>query len=174
MAHELEKQGQEVEFLGLVDSFIPSATPVAADLGWGDDLRGFLAVIFGQSTEHLPVVELPADSPQAVLEQLIADIRQQVAGTSAFSDISVEELAHTFRVAMKLKALSLGLTALPQTRAAASCWWACDAHTPDFTNPVPGSVLDERIAAGHYQMLNNSQLLHSLLLQLMQCEAVTG
>ena len=174
VAHELEKQGQEVEFLGLVDSFIPSATPVAADLGWGDDLRGFLAVIFGQSTEHLPVVELPADSPQAVLEQLIADIRQQVAGTSAFSDISVEELAHTFRVAMKLKALSLGLTALPQTRAAASCWWACDAHTPDFTNPVPGSVLDERIAAGHYQMLNNSQLLHSLLLQLMQCEAVTG
>ena len=119
-------------------------------------------------------MELPADSPHARLEGLITDIRQQVTGPSAFSDISVEELAHTFMVAMKLKALSLGLTALPQTRAAASCWWACDASTPDFANPVAGSVLDERIVAGHYQMLNNSQLLHSLLQQLTQRETVTG
>ncbi|QXH91355.1 amino acid adenylation domain-containing protein [Pseudomonas shahriarae] len=173
VAQELEKQGQEVEFLGLVDSFIPSTVPAARDLDWGDDLRGFLAVIFAQACEHLPVVELPADSPQAMLERSITDIRQQVAGTSAFSNISVEELAHTFMVAMKLKGLSLDLKTLPQTRASACCWWACDANSPDFTNPVAGSILDERIVAGHYQMLNNSQLLHSLLQQLPQREAVT-
>lgn len=174
VAQELEKQGQEVEFLGLIDSFIPSATPTAPDLDWGDDLRGFLAVIFAQPAGQLPLLTLPAECPQTTLEQLIAQVRKQINGTSAFGDIGVEELAQTFKVAMKLKALSLNLNALPQTRVSACCWWACDVNTPDFANPVAGSVLDERIVAGHYQMLNNNQLLHSLLQQLPQREVVTG
>jgi len=106
VAQELEKQGQRVGFLGLVDSFLPSSAPAqpAADEDWSEDLGSFLGVIMGVPSDALPVLQVRASSPANHLETVIAQVQAQVISASAFASIGAEELAHTFRVAMKLKA----------------------------------------------------------------------
>lgn len=172
VAQELESQGQVVEFVGLVDAFTPTKGQAQPEHDWSDDLRGFLAVIFDVAGERLPAIEIPAGSDIARLEQLIASVQSNVAGDSAYSSISTEELAHTFIVAMKLKALSEQLQVLPDTGCRPHCWWA---STPQagFISPVPGALSDELITAGHYDILKNPDWLHDLLQQLPQNEAVT-
>jgi thioesterase domain-containing protein len=161
VAQELESQGQRVAFLGLVDSFIPTGEDVLSD-DWSEDLRGFLAVLFGLPAESLPTVEVKATTGSTVLEHLIAQVQTGAAAQSVYAGISPEELAHTFQVAMKLKALSQQISGLPPTRAQADCWWA--RQTPD----LPASNLacarsNEQIPAGHYDILNHPDLLHRLL-----------
>ena len=173
VAQELESQGQVVEFVGLVDAFTPTAEQTQPEDDWSDDLRGFLAVIFDVAGERLPAIEIPAGSDIARLEQLIASVQSNVAGDSAYSSISTEELAHTFIVAMKLKALSAQLQILPDTSCRPHCWWASTPQA-DFISPVPGALSDELIAAGHYDILKNPDWLHDLLQQLPQNEAVTN
>ncbi|MHC6226524.1 amino acid adenylation domain-containing protein [Pseudomonas sp. X10] len=169
VTEELEKQGQRVNFLGLVDSFLPSPATAAApvDTDWGEDLGSFLAVILGGPAEQLPALSLPARSDTAQVEKLIAQVQAQSGVASAYASISTEELAHTFLVAMRLKALSSGISTLPATRAQAHCWWASTA------NGQPSVVLDhaltnEPIGAGHYDMLKHADLLRQLLQQLQE------
>ena len=173
VAQELESQGQVVEFVGLVDAFTPTAEQAQPEDDWSDDLRGFLAVIFDVAVGRLPAIEIPAGSDIARLEQLIASVQSNVAGDSAYSSISTEELAHTFIVAMKLKALSEQLQVLPDTGCRPHCWWASTPQA-DFISPVPGALSDELIAAGHYDILKHPDWLHDLLQQLPQNEAVTN
>ncbi|KAF1033213.1 MAG: Linear gramicidin synthase subunit D [Pseudomonas sp.] len=161
VAQELENQGQRVAFLGLVDSFIPTGEDAVSD-DWSDDLRGFLAVLFGLPVEGLPAFEVKATTGNAALEQLIAQVQAGAAAQSVYAAISAEELAHTFQVAMKLKALSTRLAGLPTTRAQAHCWWAkALAGQPEASLACAHS--NEQIAAGHYDILNHPALLHGLL-----------
>ncbi|MBA2930407.1 amino acid adenylation domain-containing protein [Pseudomonas sp. CCUG 57209] len=161
VAQELESQGQRVEFLGLVDSFVPTGEDVLSD-DWSEDLRGFLAVLFGLSAEALPTFDVRATTDSAVLEQLIAQVQAGAAARSVYAAISTEELAHTFQVAMKLKALSTGLDGLPPTRAQAHCWWAKVLADQPASN-LASARSNEQIAAGHYDMLNHPTLLQGLL-----------
>ncbi|AZE54867.1 Non-ribosomal peptide synthetase [Pseudomonas synxantha] len=161
VAQELESQGQRVAFLGLVDSFIPTGEDVVSD-DWSEDLRGFLAVLFGLPAQSLPTVEVRATTDSADLEHLIAQVQAGAAAQSVYAGISAEELAHTFQVAMKLKALSQRLQGLPPTRAQADCWWASATPGQPASN-LPGARSNEQIQAGHYDILNHPALLHGLL-----------
>ncbi|MDI7132752.1 thioesterase domain-containing protein, partial [Pseudomonas aeruginosa] len=49
MAAELERQGQQVAFLGLLDSYVPGTEAPAAD-DWREDLLDFLSVSAGPGT----------------------------------------------------------------------------------------------------------------------------
>ncbi|SDU36152.1 non-ribosomal peptide synthase domain TIGR01720/amino acid adenylation domain-containing protein [Pseudomonas synxantha] len=161
VAQELESQGQRVALLGLVDSFIPTGEDVVSD-DWSEDLRGFLAVLFGLPAQSLPTLEVSATTDSAVLEHLIAQVQGGAAAQSVYAAISAEELAHTFQVAMKLKALSQRLQGLPPTRAQADCWWASATPGQPASN-LPCARSNEQIQAGHYDILNHPALLHGLL-----------
>ncbi|WP_395607828.1 non-ribosomal peptide synthase/polyketide synthase [Pseudomonas sp. B22129] len=161
VAQELESQGQQVEFLGLVDSFIPTGEDVVSD-DWSEDLRGFLAVLFGVPCESLPALEVTATTGSERLEQLIAHVQAGAAAQSVYAGISAEELAHTFQVAMKLKVLSTRLNGLPATRVQAECWWA-KALAGQPASSLGSARSNEQIAAGHYDILNHPALLHGLL-----------
>jgi amino acid adenylation domain-containing protein len=161
VSEELERQGQRVAFLGLVDSFMPGEGQQGDD-DWDADLRAFLAVIFAVAVEQFPTFELSAAPAVQELETLIEQIKGQLPTTSAYTGIASDELAHTFCVAMKLKALSRQITALPETRAAAHCWWAAGA-TAAVHPQVTGARSHIRLPIGHYQMLNHSTVLNGLL-----------
>ncbi|EPL03311.1 non-ribosomal peptide synthetase [Pseudomonas sp. CF161] len=171
VAQELESQGQQVEFLGLVDSFVPSLTPEADNDDWSDDLRSFLAVIFGLPAHQLPAFSLRAHSDLATLEPLIAGVQQALASASAYAGISSDELAHTFSVAMKLKALSLQLDALPETRSRPYCWWA-KANASDPDQHLAAAQANEQLLAGHFDILKQAAFLEDALQQLEQPETV--
>lgn len=54
MAAELERQGQQVAFLGLLDSYVPGTEAPAAD-DWREDLLDFLSVSAGlKPVRHWP------------------------------------------------------------------------------------------------------------------------
>ncbi len=161
VSEELERQGQRVAFLGLVDSFMPGEGQQGED-DWNADLRGFLAVIFAVAVEQFPTFELSATPAAQELETLIQQIKGQLPTTSAYTGIASDELAHTFCVAMKLKALSRQITTLPPTRAAAHCWWAASATAAGHPQ-VLGARSNIRLPVGHYQMLTHSTVLNGLL-----------
>ncbi|HXQ98930.1 MAG TPA: amino acid adenylation domain-containing protein, partial [Pseudomonas sp.] len=173
VAAELEKQGQAVEFLGLVDSYLPSPDSAVKALDWSADLRSYLAVILGVASEQLAALDVAADTSTQVLERLIGGVQRTVAQTSVYSQISTEELAHTFRVAMGLKALSMQIDALPATAQAAHCWWA-QAATGSEANRLAAALCNEQIACGHYDILKHPALLHGLIQALPYPEPVTG
>jgi amino acid adenylation domain-containing protein len=171
VAQELESQGQHVEFLGLVDSFMPAPDQANEQEDWSADLRSFLAVIFALPVEQLAPLTLTANHAVGELEAVIEQIKTQLPTVSAYASIGSDELAHTFCVAMHLKRLSIQLDALPRTTRAAHCWWAASASDLDHPD-VPGSATNIRIPAGHYQMLNHPLLLTNLTHLLRDVEAV--
>lgn len=170
VAQELENQGEPVEFLGLVDSFMPGTDQPDEQLDWSEDLRNFLAVIFALPVEQLAPLTLSRNHPVDELEALIDRIKTQLPAVSAYASIGSDELAHTFCVAMHLKRLSLQIDALPGTTSAAHCWWAASAV--DSFPRVEGSATNIRIPAGHYQMLSHPLLLTQLPHLLRDVEAL--
>nr|WP_225778800.1 non-ribosomal peptide synthetase [Pseudomonas sp. Marseille-Q3773] len=171
VAHELESQGQQVALLSLVDSFIPQPGQVAPDTDWRDDLHGFLGVMLGADRERLVVPALAADCDSDGLAQIIDAVRATQAGQSAYAEIGSAELAHTFVVAMKLKALSQQMAALPVTVAEAACWWAGSGN---FDERIAGPARHASVDAGHYDILRHPEVLDGMVALLQRPDLVGG
>ncbi|MDM3885477.1 amino acid adenylation domain-containing protein [Pseudomonas sp. BCRC 81390] len=171
VAHELESQGQQVAMLSLVDSFIPQPGQVAPDADWRDDLRGFLEVMLGADRQRLVVPAIAADCDSDGLAQIIDAVRATQAGQSAYAEIGSAELAHTFVVAMKLKALSQQMAALPVTVAEAACWWAGSGN---FDQRIAGPARHASVDAGHYDILRHPEVLDGLVALLQRRDLVGG
>jgi len=173
VAEELLKQGQQVDFVALVDSFTPEASAPQAGGDCSEDLRGLLSVVFGVAPSAVPLLTVSEDADLGQLEQLIEHARlglREEAG--ALREIASDELARTFRTGMKLKALSERLLQMPHCVANSHCWWAGDhdvAHTGAFT----GSLRHASIDADHYTILSHPLFIEGLLQHLPQSEPVT-
>ncbi|MDP0971249.1 thioesterase domain-containing protein, partial [Klebsiella pneumoniae] len=64
VASELEKQGQRVSLLGLVDSFIPAPQPLLEDGDWREGMPAFLRQTLGVHTDAAFLAErLPQAEP---------------------------------------------------------------------------------------------------------------
>jgi amino acid adenylation domain-containing protein/non-ribosomal peptide synthase protein (TIGR01720 family) len=134
-AAELEAAGEELAFLGLVDPFVPEAQAAAAADDWGADLRVFIGMLW-------PDARIADDDPRAAgegpdvdrLAQLFSELvarRDPRAPDSAYLRMGGEELASTFIVAQRLKALSSRSGPLPPLRAQAHVWWREGRLAPD-------------------------------------------
>ncbi|SYX91578.1 Linear gramicidin synthase subunit C [Pseudomonas reidholzensis] len=169
VAQELESHGQQVSLLGLVDSFIPTDESPIESFDWSSDLGGFLGVLLGAGKERLALPYVPAGIEQPVLEQLIEQVRSDLEPGSSFATVDSGELAHTFIVAMRLKALSEQLLALPATEVAASCWWAGNGAEAW----IKGSKVDRAVAADHYSILKHPDVIDGLVGELCLGDLVT-
>ncbi|NQD58001.1 amino acid adenylation domain-containing protein, partial [Pseudomonas sp. CM25] len=164
VARELENQGQRVSVLALVDSFVPSAGQHVQESDWAADLCGFLAVVLGGAVDALTVPAVPAGCSNEDLEQVIQAARAAQKVQSAYAEIGNADLAQTFVVAMKLKELSCQLNPLPTTKAAAVCWWADEAA---HAGSIAGSCQDIGINAGHYDILQQAEVLEGVIARLL-------
>ena len=158
VAAELEKQGQTVAFLGLVDSFIPYAQAPAQD-DWRDDLPAFLqqTCAVNVARERLPVHQPDLDALARLFESLC-----QGRGADGFA---ADELARAYQVGLRLKALSRQPVALPRTRCAAQLWWRGDLPATlveSFEASLHCAAAHARVSAGHYDMLADASLLEQL------------
>ncbi|MNO88652.1 hypothetical protein D3C76_801080 [compost metagenome] len=116
----------------------------------------------------LPAV--PAGSADEALEQIIETARDAQTVQSDYAEIGNADLAQTFVVAMKLKELSRQLRQLPSTEAAASCWWAdAGAHA----GSIAGSCQDIGVDAGHYDILEQADVLEGVIARLLLVDAVS-
>ncbi|MFJ4396936.1 amino acid adenylation domain-containing protein [Pseudomonas sp. NPDC089396] len=161
VSRELESQGQQVELLGLVDTYLPGEACEALEEDCGGDLRAFLAVVSGRPAASLPLLSAPADAEAEQLQRLI---EQSLAGVEASSLPSSEELARTFTAAMTLKRLSLKLHALPAVAARLDCWWADsgDAGPAQAFEANRAVRSSQRLDADHYAIVSHAALLDVL------------
>ncbi|MGB9092049.1 MAG: amino acid adenylation domain-containing protein, partial [Pseudomonas farsensis] len=122
VAQELRRQGQEVGFLGLVDSFIPGQG--ASLVGDDEELRSFLAVTLQCDAEQLPAMACPQPLQLTQLAETIGKLQAQLSSDTAFD---AQDLAQGFLVAMRLKVLSEHQGDLPALDVPIHCWWAGEA-----------------------------------------------
>ncbi|MDO7899400.1 non-ribosomal peptide synthase/polyketide synthase [Pseudomonas citrulli] len=176
MAAQLEREGQQVEFVGLVDSFVPSA---AADRDavddWRADLRDFVRVTLPDARLPEPVA---GEETAANLRSLLAAAMTGDGVGSAYLALGVDELAHVFSVARRLKHLSLQLDRCPPVAVEPTCWWTPGreaeglALAAQLGQPVEG----ERIDCGHFQIPRDERFLaraEEILAQLVESEVLS-
>ncbi|WDY56393.1 non-ribosomal peptide synthase/polyketide synthase [Pseudomonas sp. PSKL.D1] len=177
VAHELERQGQQVAWLGLADSYVPRAQGTSPAADWGHELRQFLSIALNRAPEQLPAFALPAGEDAVRIQGLIEGLLRERDDWRAHLNFSVDDLAHTFVVAMRLKALGEQQQALPALQAPTLCWWNADAERPSraaFEQALGNVQASHRVAATHFQMLQHPMLIEQACDCLEQAQALHG
>ncbi|WP_156333142.1 non-ribosomal peptide synthetase, partial [Pseudomonas sp. NBRC 111119] len=157
MAAELERQGEHVEFVGLLDSYVPGEPVPLED--WQADLREFLQVTTQELAEHLQASGSEApDNIQRVIEQALA----RSGGDTVGAGFGAHELAQVFGVARHLKRLSLQLPACPRLQVQAEAWWTAGREADALRLAMqlaqavdPGRVL----GCGHFEVPRDEAIL---------------
>ena len=153
MAAQLEREGQQLKFVGLVDSFVPSA---AVDAGavddWQADLRDFLRVTLPHAASGMSIDgEENVHNLRAIFSAVLAVER----GASTYVALGADELAHVFSVARRLKQLSLKLERCAPLSVAPVCWWTLgrEAEAVELAAQLeqPG-MGGEWLDCGHFQI----------------------
>ncbi|QLF94934.1 amino acid adenylation domain-containing protein [Pseudomonas sp. ABC1] len=171
VAAELEQQGQEVEFLSLVDSFIPPGTGFAEEThgdegDWRHDLQGFIHSLYGRVVEELPS-SLWDKTCEPTLE-LLADVFTGLNLASASPscgearEFDAEDLAQAFIVGMRLRALSSKAISMPVLKAVVNVWWAqSEAHARHkcFESALGTEVVSLCVDSDHYSILKDYDFL---------------
>ncbi len=123
MTYELEAQGQEVQFLGIVDGFVPDPVFASAPDDWEQDLKRFVQLVAPDAV-YGPLTE-QSYSEETVLAQLKKCLDSSVDGVprSDYLGLTVEELTNVFRVMLELKSLARQQGPYPRLKAHAACWW---------------------------------------------------
>ncbi|MBT2296178.1 non-ribosomal peptide synthase/polyketide synthase [Pseudomonas fluorescens] len=176
MAAQLERDGQRVEFVGLVDSFVPSAAVNrhAVD-DWRSDLRDFVRVTVPEA--RLPLLIEEEETPANVRALLaMALVNDGVAST--YMALGVDELAHVFSVARRLKQLSLQLDRCSPVEVEPTCWWTPGRETEalELAAQLQQPVQGERIDCGHFQIPRNETFLagaEEVLAQIVESEVLS-
>nr|WP_318196226.1 non-ribosomal peptide synthetase [Pseudomonas fluorescens]VVN35331.1 Linear gramicidin synthase subunit B [Pseudomonas fluorescens] len=174
VADELVRQGQQVAFVTLVDSFIPSAQPVAPTSDYTGELQAFLAVALQREVHSLPALTCQAPLQYPALLELVGSLQQ---GAEPGMGFDAQDLAHGFIVAMRLKALSEQLQTLPEVSAPVHCWWAGEPQGTDverFEQGLTNRQERQVLATRHDEIPRHPALLQSLRDQLCSLEAIDG
>ncbi|OPA84560.1 hypothetical protein BFW87_29090 [Pseudomonas fluorescens] len=170
MAAELQRQGQTVEWLGLLDAYVPGESATSVD-DWQADLREFVDVTRSSLAPHLH----PAggETPDN-LRQLFSDALTREGGDANRPGFGAEELAQVFMVARHLKRLSLQLAACEALPVRPECWWT-DGRAQEalrlgvqLGQGTTGHLLD----CGHFEVPRDETVLKRLVNALAQPAAV--
>ncbi|MFM9432981.1 amino acid adenylation domain-containing protein [Janthinobacterium sp. CG_23.3] len=150
----LERAGQAVSFVGLVDSYIPG-TEQRVMPPWQRDFADFLSQV-------LPGVALDG-LPETVGLALEARLALALAGAdSAYGAMGAAELLRGFEVARHLKALSIEAGPLPVLACQVHYWWAAgrdEAHKTELPRQTGVAGIAAEIAADHYTITRDERWL---------------
>ncbi|MCU1728676.1 amino acid adenylation domain-containing protein [Pseudomonas sp. 7P_10.2_Bac1] len=154
VAQELEAQGQEVAFAGLVDSYV-AGTAQASD--GREDLQDFLRFVLGVTQAEAQM--LMADeqhSAEQVIEAALVSNEHGVLGAA--------ELSQIFAVGARLKHLALAQHSLPRTWVQAHHWWVDgrDDERRVHAAQVGAGASHTVLSGGHYEVLRHPAWLAQL------------
>ncbi|TFY93785.1 amino acid adenylation domain-containing protein [Pseudomonas nabeulensis] len=169
MAAELERQGQGVEFLALLDSFVPSPANVQQSDHWLDDLSELLrATVPGAAA--VDVSDTREENPQTVRALIVQALGQVPAG------LGVDELTQVFACARTLKRLSRALDYCPKVAVQPLSWWVAgrDDEQHELARQI-GSAgwVAQPLTCGHFQVPREPSVLRELEDALNELLAVT-
>ncbi|WP_409282042.1 amino acid adenylation domain-containing protein [Pseudomonas putida] len=157
MAAVLEGQGERVELLALLDSFVPSTQTHLQVDHWLDDLNELLQATVPSAQPVKRDVALPEGegSARALITQALGN-RQGATG------LGVDELTQVFITARSLKRLSRELHTCQPVQVVPHSWWV--AGRDDEREALAaqlGQALDTArlLACGHFQVPHEATLL---------------
>jgi amino acid adenylation domain-containing protein len=165
----LEQQGQRVAFVGLVDSFVPTqANAVASVDEWRADLSEFLGATLNMDSD---VVARALSVETAGDQDAVARIIRTVIDTegeqaSGYALLGADELAQTFMVSARLKALSRQVESLPLPHAELCCWWADGNPTAEqatLERQQPRLRKVQTVTASHFDILQREECLSAVV-----------
>ncbi|MBH2032871.1 MAG: non-ribosomal peptide synthase/polyketide synthase [Pseudomonadales bacterium] len=161
VARELESQGEQVTFAGLVDSYI-AGTAEAGD--WREDLGDFLRFVLGLPAEEAQALIVLKASDLNEREGATAVIEAALHGSNEQAALGAGELTQIFVTGSRLKQLALAHRQLPAINAAAHRWWVAerDDERRVFEAQVGSHGVDRLLAGGHYELLRSDELLDEL------------
>ncbi|WP_231876458.1 thioesterase domain-containing protein, partial [Azotobacter vinelandii] len=163
IAQELERQGQQVNFLGLVDSFV-TASNKSKSRGWQEELYDFIKTVVtnnaSNANNHNLLDDLP-ETPQNVLQtiQLLTDHHNIHIG------LNIKELADAFRVYRQMSLLMQDFGELPKITTPPHCWWI---KGREFESQQLYGMIQKKpkleffLKTNHYQILQESNFISSL------------
>lgn len=161
VARLLERNGDQVEFLGLVDSYVPG---LAAASDWREDLQEFLVFLLEATPTDVQrwIADCPSDADVIPIVAQALQAKTTSAGPMGLLDAA--ELGQVFSVGARLKALAAAQGALPATQVASHCWWTVgrEAERQRFDAQTGRHVLDRVLVGGHYELLQSQSLLQEL------------
>ncbi len=162
---ELERQGQQVAFMGLADSFVPGTEQVDLDApgDWHADLQNLL----GWMSPDAPVVDLAREATESTaLDYLRQAMSQADRQGGAFVALSLEEWLNLFNTARQLKRLALAQASCQPLRTVVHSWWVAgrQAHRQAMAAQL-GQPLQEAhtLTCGHFELPRNEGWLDAVV-----------
>ncbi|MBB3104790.1 amino acid adenylation domain-containing protein [Azomonas macrocytogenes] len=179
VAYELESQGEQVVFAGLVDSFIVGGS---APSDWRDDLSYYLAFVLKLPLEEvsslLSGLEMQSYDNKVVKRIIEAALAlPNFIANDASAVLSTVELTHIFTVGNHLKQLAFEAKAPAIPQVAIHCWWNPEVTKENNISSVqiPYRVMDHTVQGGHFELMYKNSLLDELvdLLDPVSMSAIT-
>jgi thioesterase domain-containing protein len=172
VAAELERCGERVDCLAMVDSFVPrqqgGSSRQEAATHWTDDLAGLLsAVVPHDASAHIHShveaakrADLP-ETPESI-RHLVARVLEEVRGLSADDTLlGVDDISGAFAVGRHLKTLTQ--TAVPPhgLKAAPLCWWTSGRlmQRDRLEAQLPDAIDRGIVGDNHFTILKDGGLL---------------
>ncbi|MBY4899199.1 AMP-binding protein, partial [Cupriavidus sp. AU9028] len=167
MAQELESQGQQVQWLALIDPFVPAPRAALSppSVNWPAGLAAFARQMLPGAAPLTPPTHLPAEPDADTVRALLAGVLAAQASGRPPSPLGADELTQIFLAAHRLGALAAAQPALPSVQAPRALWWragrdAAAARLAGWQGPPQDeSVLPD---VDHYAIVRDSRLVAAL------------
>ncbi|MEH2523002.1 MULTISPECIES: non-ribosomal peptide synthase/polyketide synthase [unclassified Bradyrhizobium] len=185
VAAELERCGERVDYLALVDSFVlrphGRSNQQETVVHWTDDLAGLLSAVLPHSaTAHVqPHVEAAkrAGMPETseIVRRLVAQILEEATPTDD-TLLGVEDLAGAFTVGRHLKTLTQNAAPPRRLAAVPLCWWTSGrlAQRDRLETQLPDAIDRGVVGDNHFTILRDAGLLHEICALLVPETASTA
>ncbi len=179
VAARFEAAGQEVHFLGLVDSFLPTEELQTQDqrTSWQADYLSFLGKIMASTTSTTSTVQgvqlpddmgdpLNSEQPLLVWTQTLMN-EGRIAALDRYAGVAAEDLVRSCLMDRCLtQAINRSLQPLRPVRSAVHCWWARDTHQ-EFVDATAAQLGSKRmrhlpVDADHDGVVSSDQFLNEL------------
>jgi thioesterase domain-containing protein len=175
VAAELERRGERVDCLALVDSFVlrprGGSNRQETVVHWTDDLAGLLSAVLphsavGRIQPHVEAAKR-ADTPETseTVWRLVAEIFEEVQGTSTDNaSLGVDDLSGAFAVGRHLKTLTQNAAPPRRLAAVPLCWWTSGRLTQRdrLETQLPDAIDRGVIGDNHFTILKDAGLLDEI------------
>ncbi|MBR1237080.1 non-ribosomal peptide synthetase, partial [Bradyrhizobium sp. AUGA SZCCT0182] len=175
VAAELERSGERVDRLALVDSFVlrthGGSNRQEAVAHWADDLAGLLSAVLpnaasGRIHPHVEAAKRDgAPETSASVRRLAAQILEEVQGPLPDDTLlGIDDLSSAFAVGRHLKTLTQNAAPPRRLAAAPLCWWTSGRLTQRdrLETQLPNAVDRGIVGDNHFTILRDADFLDEI------------
>jgi amino acid adenylation domain-containing protein len=179
VAAELERCGERIDCLAMVDSFVPwepnRSDRQEAAIHWTDELVGLLSAVVPSSAiarvkSHMEAVKL-ADMPETLeaVRRLVAEALTGVSSAPLGDGLlGADDLSSAFAIGRHLKALARDASMPRRLAIAPRCWWTSSRQRQRLwlETQLPNAIDSGTVGHNHFAVLKDKGFLDAISIAL--------